>query len=70
MKVITVKDAARKLNMTDLTVRCLMQQEKLPIGYALKREGCTQYHYIIYEELLDSFVKKVESGDVCITQKE
>lgn len=64
MKTITVKDAAQQLNMTALTVRYLMQQEKLPIGYALKREGRSQYHYIIYQELLDGFVKKVESGEL------
>ena len=64
MKTITVKDAAQQLNMTVLTVRYLMQQEKLPIGYALKREGCSQYHYIIYQELLDSFVKRVENGEM------
>jgi hypothetical protein len=64
MKTITVKDAAQQLNMTVLTVRYLMQQEKLPIGYALKREGCSQYHYIIYQELLDGFMKKVESGEL------
>lgn len=63
MERISTKQAAEKLNMSVLTVQVLMQQEKLPIGYAVKREGKSQYHYIIYEELVDSYVEKVERGE-------
>lgn len=62
MTRITTKEAAEKLNMTQLTVQVLLQQERLPIGYAVKNPGSTRYHYIIYSELLDGYIKKVETG--------
>jgi hypothetical protein len=62
MKRIKVKEAAQKLNMTPLTVQLLMQREQLPIGYAIKKPGSTRYHYIIYSELLDGYVSRVEAG--------
>ena len=65
MTRITTKEAADKLNMTQLTVKVLMQQEKLPIGYAVKNPGSTRYHYIIYSELLDGYINGVEAGELC-----
>ena len=62
MTRITTKEAAEKLNITQLTVQVLMQQEKLPIGYAVKNPGSSKYHYIIYQELLDGYVNRVEAG--------
>lgn len=62
MKQITTKEAAQELNMTVLTVQVLMQQDKLPIGYAVKRDGCKKYHYIIFKELVDSFKQHVSEG--------
>ena len=62
MKRSAGNEAAVQLNMTPLTVRILMQQEKLPIGFAQKREGCERAYYIIFQELVDGFKKKVENG--------
>lgn len=64
MKRISVETAAKELNMTPLTVRYLMQQQRLPIGFAQKREGCSRTYYIVFEELVQAFRKKVESGDL------
>lgn len=62
MKKITVKEAAAQLSMTPLTLRILMQQEKLPIGYAIKRQGRENFRYLIYQELVEGFKERVESG--------
>ena len=64
MTRITAKEAAEKLNITQLTVQVLMQQDRLPIGYAVKNPGSTKYHYVIYQELLDGYVNRVESGNM------
>lgn len=62
MQRITVEEAGNQLNMTPLTIRILMQQKELPIGYAYKREGCSNYHYVIYKELVDGYIQRVENG--------
>ena len=36
---VTPKNAAKELQMDVITLRELMKREKLPIGYAIKREG-------------------------------
>lgn len=64
MKRITTKEAAEKLNLTLLTVQVLLQQEKLPIGYAVKNPGSSKYHYIIYEELLNGYIGRIEKGSM------
>ena len=64
MQKMTVADAAQELNMTVITVRLLMQKEKLPIGYAIKAEGKENYHYIIFKELVDGYKKRVEQGQL------
>lgn len=64
MTRITTKEAAEKLNMTQLTVQVLLQQNRLPIGYAVKNPGSTRYHYVIYSELLDGYIEKVETGEL------
>lgn len=65
MTRINTQEAAKKLNLTRLTVQVLMQQEKLPIGYAIKNPGSTQYHYIIYDELVEGYIRSVENGELC-----
>jgi len=42
-----------------LAVQCLMQQEKLPIGYVLKRKGATRHTYHIFRGLLDAEKKRL-----------
>ena len=64
MTRITTKQAAEKLNITQLTVQVLMQQDRLPIGYAVKNPGSSKFHYVIYQELLDGYVNRVESGNI------
>ena len=50
---VTPQVAAEELGMDVLTVRGLMQQGKLDIGYALKKEGKSKWSYYIYRKLLD-----------------
>ncbi len=50
---VTSETAARELGMDVLTLRGLMQQGKLNIGYALKKEGKSKWGYYIYRNLLD-----------------
>lgn len=39
MERVTTKQAAEELNMDLETLQYLMRKERLPIGYAIKREG-------------------------------
>ncbi len=57
---VTSETAARELGMDVLTLRGLMQQGKLNIGYALKKEGKSKWGYYIYRKLLDDV--KAELG--------
>ena len=65
MERITTAEAAKILNLNIVGLQVLMQQEKLPIGYALKKPGKERYSYIIYRELVESFKKRVEEGKLC-----
>ena len=62
MQKMTVAEAAEQLNMTRLTVQVLMKQDRLPIGYAIQNPGSTRYHFVIYKELVESYVKSIEEG--------
>lgn len=50
MERVTTKEAAKLLNMDVVTLQFLMRQERLPIGYAIKKDGKSRYHYIIYRK--------------------
>ena len=39
MERVTTKQAAQELNMGIDTLQFMMQQERLPIGFAVKKEG-------------------------------
>ena len=52
---VTVRDAAKELGIDSETLRYMMQQERLPIGYALCRESKKRWTYIIYRGLLNSY---------------
>lgn len=54
--------AAKELNMSPDSVRYLMQINKLPIGYVVKREGKTRHSYIIYRGLLDAEKERIANG--------
>lgn len=56
---VTTKQAASELHMGVLTLQCLMQEGKLPIGYALKRDGKSRHSYHIYRGLLDEHKKQL-----------
>lgn len=56
---VSVKEAASELHIGMLTLKCLMQEGRLPIGYALKRPGKTKYGYYIYRRLLDEHKKQL-----------
>lgn len=56
---VSVKQAASELHMGVLTVQCLMQEGRLPIGYALKREGKSRHGYYIYRGLLDEHKRQL-----------
>ena len=57
---VTPSVAAAELGMSILTLRGLMQQGKLNIGYALKHEGKKKWSYFIYRKPLDEL--KVQLG--------
>ncbi len=63
MERVTVKQAAGELNIDQLTLRYQMEKEKLPIGYAVKREGKKRAVYVIYRGLLDQYKRSVAGGD-------
>lgn len=62
MQRVTTKQAAAELNMDLETLQYLMRKERLPIGYAMKREGKKRTLYIIYRGMLDQFKKSI-AGD-------
>ena len=62
MERVTTKQAAAELNMDLETLQYLMRKEKLPIGYAMKREGKKRTVYIIYRGLLEQFKMQVAGG--------
>ena len=60
---VTPSVAAAELGMSVLTLRGLMQQGKLNIGYALKHEGKKKWGYYIYREPLEK--EKRRLGIAC-----
>lgn len=64
MERMTTADAARELNINVVGLQVLMQQEKLPIGYAIKKPGSSRYTYIIYKELVQGYKNRVEKGNL------
>lgn len=63
MQRVTTKQAAAELNMDIETLQYLLRQERLPIGYAVKREGAKRGAYIIYRGMLDQFKKSIAGGE-------
>lgn len=59
---VTTKKAAKELHMDVLTLRELMKIEKLPIGYAIKKEGKTKWGFYIYRHLLDEHKRTLGIG--------
>ena len=61
---VTPKNAAKELQMDVITLRELMKREKLPIGYAIKREGKSKWGFYIYRHLLDQEKERLGMGPV------
>lgn len=59
---VTTKKAAKELHMDVLTLRELMKIGKLPIGYAIKKEGKTKWGFYIYRHLLDEHKRTLGIG--------
>lgn len=59
---VTPKQAAKELNMDIDNFYYLMQQERLPIGFALKKDGNRRYSYIIYRSMLDAYKKTIKEA--------
>lgn len=59
MERVSVAQAAKELNMTAQTVRILMQQKQMDIGYVMTgANGC--HTYIILRSLLDKELKRIK----------
>lgn len=65
MERMTTAEAAKELNINVLGLQTLMQQGRLPIGYAVKKPGSTRYTYYIYKELVTGYKERVEQGILC-----
>lgn len=59
---VDVKEAAKVLEMNTESVRYLMQKDRLPIGYAMRREGKKRWAYYIYRGLLEKEVERLANG--------
>ena len=57
---ITVEDASRALGLTPLSVRLLMRQGQLDIGYVIKT-GQKRHTYLIYRELLERELSRYDT---------
>lgn len=58
---ITVEDASRALGLTPLSVRLLMRQGQLEIGYVIQT-GHGRHTYLIYQELLEKELSRYDTG--------
>lgn len=57
---ITVEDASKVLGLTPLSVRLLMRQGQLDIGYVIKT-GHGRHTYLIYQELLERELSRYDT---------
>lgn len=59
---VSVIEASKELQMDQESVRCLMQQGRLPIGYAFRKPNGKQWTYYIYRGLLDQELKRIATN--------
>ena len=64
MERMTVSEASRKLNINEVGLRTLLQQGKLPIGYAIQKPHSKRFTYYIFTELVNGYIRKIESGEM------
>ena len=55
---ISVKQAAEELQTTPLTLRYLMAEGMVDIGYCVARPGQYHRHFVIYRESLDKELER------------
>lgn len=51
--LVSVAQAARELSTTPLTLRWLMANKEIDLGFVVDRPGQYRKHFIIYRESLD-----------------
>ena len=56
---VSTKQAASELNMDVDTLQYLLQNNRIPIGYAVKKDGKKRNSYYIYRGLLDTYKKQL-----------
>lgn len=61
---VSVRQAAKELNMDMDAVRYLMLEDRLPIGTAVKKQGKKRAAYYIYRGLLDEYKKRLQGEQV------
>ena len=62
MQRVTTKQAAAELNMDVENLQYQLRKERLPIGFAIKKEGKKRTAYYIYRGLLDTYKKQLSGG--------
>ena len=60
--LVAVKDAAVELGMSALTLRWLMAEGELPIGYVVAKPGSQRRQFLIYRKNLDEEKKRRGMG--------
>lgn len=59
MERVSTKQAAKELNMDIENLQYMLRKERLPIGYAVKKEGKKRTSYYIYRGLLNTYKKQL-----------
>lgn len=62
---ITVKEAAKRLGVSEQFIRIGLQQNRLPIGTAVKMSSVWTYY--ITAELVENYIKKVPTAGTADT---
>lgn len=61
---MSTKEAAQRLGMSELSLKMLMQQNRLPIGYYLVKPGATKGRYHIVPEQVEAYLNQKSTGIV------
>lgn len=61
---VSTRQAAQELNMDVDTLQYLLQNNKLPIGYAVKKTGKKRNSYYIYRGLLDTYKRELNGQGI------
>ena len=64
MHRVSTKVAAAELNLSVDSLQYLMQQNRLPIGFAAKKPNAVRFSYFIFRESLDSYKESLKNGTV------